>query len=513
MMYRHTVTLYDENGNLLSTIPDQVDLKAFGFIEYEGDSYLGGPVEAVFSHNGNYLWVSQYQMYGKGFNNPGCDACNGSGYDPSFVYKINTASGQIDNVIKVGSVPKFMQISKDESVIVVTNWSSGDVSIIDVESEQEVKRVKVGAHPRGVAISSDASVAYVTVMGSTKVAAIDLDSYEVSYIEGMGRSPRHLVLTANDSILYVAANSSNEIIRYDISSAAKTVCHTRSGPRTMIMSPDEKYLYAVNYFDNSFSKIRTDSMTIVEHVKTGTKPIGITANWAESELWVACYSGEIEIFHDLALESSQSNSPLNDFASLFGFDRDFWATNESAAEQKPDKSTGLDEIAGVTPSEAIPSIQPKIRTESFDKADSRAFESEVETAMEVKDDEAEEVISSDATEKIETKGIVDREESAGTKTEDAVNLYIAKVHSATSKASKSAVENCTYHVIVGSFSVPENAESYKKSLTEKGLSAQVIAGSKLNYVSAQCFSSREQADASLPDYKNKLGVSGWILKR
>ena len=88
MMYRHSVTLYSADGELITTIKDQTNLKSFGFDEYESDSYLGGPVEACFSDKGKYLWVSNYSMVGKEFNKEGCDACVGETYDPSFIYKI-----------------------------------------------------------------------------------------------------------------------------------------------------------------------------------------------------------------------------------------------------------------------------------------------------------------------------------------------------------------------------------------------------------------------------------------
>ena len=51
MMYRHTVTAYDADGNLISTIPDTVTLSDFG-IDEEGE-YQGAPVEAAFMPDGS----------------------------------------------------------------------------------------------------------------------------------------------------------------------------------------------------------------------------------------------------------------------------------------------------------------------------------------------------------------------------------------------------------------------------------------------------------------------------
>lgn len=476
-MYRHTVTIYDKNGNLLAKIPDRIDLKAFGFAEYSGDTYLGGPVEAAFSNKGKTLWVSNYNMIGEGFDNPGCDGCNGKGYDPGFVYKINTTTFQIEKVIKVGAVPKYLAISRDEQVMVVSNWSSGDVSIIDLVTETEIKKVDVGAHPRGVAISSDSKVAYVTVMGSTKIASIDLQTYAVSYIEQIGKSPRHVVLSANDSLLYVSLNSGNCLVKYDLKSGEKQSCTTNAGPRSMVLSPDQHYLYVVNYFANTFSKINTDSMKVMEVVATGHHPIGITVNWEDAEVWVACYEGKIEIFKDFHLAESMNRETyifedeLAVFLSLF--QPKFSSGQTGALIENPagdGHSTSTAIVTADDEKETIPVVttatvdfKPRAGTSSLSKIDPSKFPSK--------------------------------------KTPDTPVV-----------PEKTADADCEYHVIVGSFSVYENAVNFKSTVQKKGYQATLIESSKgLTYVSAACFLSREAADGALTGIYNDLDVKGWVL--
>ena len=48
MMYRHTITVYDRNGDLVKTIPDTVNLADFGIPDHPG-LVQGAPVEAAFS--------------------------------------------------------------------------------------------------------------------------------------------------------------------------------------------------------------------------------------------------------------------------------------------------------------------------------------------------------------------------------------------------------------------------------------------------------------------------------
>src|SRR5262249_38910015 len=64
MMYRHTITVYDRNGNLVKTIPDSVDLAQFGIPGHPG-TVQGAPVEAAFTPDGTHAYVSNYSMYGQ----------------------------------------------------------------------------------------------------------------------------------------------------------------------------------------------------------------------------------------------------------------------------------------------------------------------------------------------------------------------------------------------------------------------------------------------------------------
>jgi len=90
MMYRHTVTVYSARTmKLLKTIPDAVVLSKFGVKGHPGTSQ-GAPVEATFSPDGRYAYVSNYSMYGAGFGPEGSDTCvAGDGTATSYVYRIN----------------------------------------------------------------------------------------------------------------------------------------------------------------------------------------------------------------------------------------------------------------------------------------------------------------------------------------------------------------------------------------------------------------------------------------
>ena len=64
----------------------------------------------------------------------------------------------------------------------------------------------------------------------------------------------------------------------------------------MAISDDGRFLYVVNYDSNTVSKVRTSDMAVVQTVATNEHPIGVTFDAATHAIWVACYSGSIEVF-------------------------------------------------------------------------------------------------------------------------------------------------------------------------------------------------------------------------
>ena len=148
MMYTHTVTFYDGDGTLAATVDDAVDLAAFGIDGHPGTSQ-GAPVEAAFTADGRHAYISNYSMYGAGFGPEGSDSCTpDTGVDESFVYRVDTTTFAIDQVIAVGAVPKYVAVTPDGATVLVTNWCTWDLSIIDVATATEVARVPIGRYPR-----------------------------------------------------------------------------------------------------------------------------------------------------------------------------------------------------------------------------------------------------------------------------------------------------------------------------------------------------------------------------
>jgi YVTN family beta-propeller protein len=297
MMYRHSVTLYDAATlDLKATIPDKVNLSALGFPQYKG-SFQGAPVEGAYSPDGQYLYVTNYAMYGTGFSHEGHDDCKATNpYDRSFLYRINRQSNVIDAAYLVGKVPKVVQVSPDNKWILVTNWCSYDLSVISVESQKVVRTIKIGAYPRGIVIKKDASLAYVAQMGGSTIHEINLKDFSHRTMN-IGVNPRALVLSPDESTLYATLNLSGKVVAYDLTKE-KVVHSIKTGKatRSLDISSDGSALFVVNFDSGTVSKIRTADFSILQNIKVCNEPIGVTYEPTMNRTWVACYKGQIKVF-------------------------------------------------------------------------------------------------------------------------------------------------------------------------------------------------------------------------
>ena len=297
MMYRHSVTIYDATTmDLQTTVSDSVQLSNFGYTKYSG-TYKGAPVEGAFSPDGKYLYFTNYAMYGKGFTKEGHDTCSpASGYDTSFLSRINLEDKKIDAVYPVGSVPKVVKVTPDNKYILVANWCSYTVTIISVETQKTIKSIKIGRYPRGIAISSDSKFAYVAEMGGNRIHRIDLADFSVQYIP-IGSNPRAIELSPDNTKLYATLNISGKVIAWDLETnkAIKTVATGKSA-RSLAISSDGSSLFVVNFRSGTLSKVRTSDMKVIQNIKVCAEPIGVTYDSETSRTWVACYGGSIKVF-------------------------------------------------------------------------------------------------------------------------------------------------------------------------------------------------------------------------
>ena len=299
MMYRHSVTVYDARTlRLVKTISDAVNLRRLGHSSYPGTS-RGAPVEAAFSPDGRYAYVSNYSMYGQAFGPEGSDKCTpSSGYHDTFVYRIDMERLKFDQAYRVGAVPKVVAVTPDHRYVLVSNWCTWDLSVISTKRRREVKRVSIGAYPRGIAVSPKGNAAYVAVMGGNELVRVDLRRWTTSRFP-VGDGPRAAEFHPSDRYIFVSLNAEGRVAKLDLKTGAvREKVATGSAPRSLALAADGRALYVVNYGSGTVTKLRTSDMKPLQTLDACYHPIAITYDEPTSRVWVACYTGTIRVYDD-----------------------------------------------------------------------------------------------------------------------------------------------------------------------------------------------------------------------
>lgn len=302
MIYTHTMTLFNAGTKQrIADIPDTINLKDFGLSKTD-TRLTGGPVEGVWSKDAKYVYVSNYVMTGPGYHDEPNDLCNGhEKYKPSYVYRLNVAEKKIDEVIPVGAVPKYVALTHDGKQLLVSNWCSYSLGIIDLASKKQVAQVHIAAWPRGIAVSPDDQYAYVAAFGTANVYRVDLKSRQAKVFATVGGAARHITESPDGMYLYAVASHGNTVTKLDRETGKKLGVTTGLvEPRSLTISPDGKALYVVNYFNATVTKIDAGTMKKLQTVKVSNHPIGITYEPRTGQVWVANYDGSIDVFDDNA---------------------------------------------------------------------------------------------------------------------------------------------------------------------------------------------------------------------
>ena len=269
-------------------------------------TFSGKPVESTFSHEGRYLWVPYYRR-----------SYDINAQDPSAVAVIDTQRDTIVRLFETGPLPKMIATSPDGTRIAVTHWGDNTVGLLDISGDDieawhyiacfTVDRKLKLNFSRTVSVNRDVGSGYclrgtlftpegryllVGCMGSGGgIAVIDLvQERYLGRLLGMMPNLRHMILS-ND-YLYLSINNKGYVQRlpmrriYDAISMLqpdKTTaqvdgwesCKVPAGARTIVASPDGRFIFAACNFSSKIAVVDTRTMTQMGTLSADSFPVGL----------------------------------------------------------------------------------------------------------------------------------------------------------------------------------------------------------------------------------------------
>jgi len=277
-------------------------------------SFQEKPVEACFSHDDKILWVSLHNAEGivpirlddlkKNTALPG----KGQLTKPVTVHYPGITRKDSFHVplITTGKTPKVIARSADSRHLLVSNWHSYNVSVLEMNENtlpfgKVIATVPVSAIPRGIAVDDQHQKSFVAIMGGSSLAVINNKTWKTDTILQVQHSPRHIVMDTSGH-LFVSYNSIGRIACLDARTGNSLFStNTHAQPRTIALSKNHKFIFVTCYTSDFVDvyKINADNFEKVASLPCEGHPVGVDIVETENRLeaWVCSYkNGAIVIY-------------------------------------------------------------------------------------------------------------------------------------------------------------------------------------------------------------------------
>jgi DNA-binding beta-propeller fold protein YncE len=276
-------------------------------------SYEEKPVEACFTHNDKILWVSLHNAGGivpiwidsiQAYNKP-------TGNQPikhiTVIYPGNNKKDSFDvPLIRTGKTPKVIAKTTDNKYLLVSNWHSYNISVLELNKARYpfgkvIGTIPVAAIPRGITVDDKTGKSYVAIMGGASIAVISNAVWMKEDDINVASNPRHIVMDTSGH-LFVSYNRLAKVACID-AETGKTLftTSTHAQPRTIILSKNYQFLFVTCYTGDTVDvfKINDNSFKKITSLPCKGHPVGVEIfeNDDTLEAWVCSYNnGSISVF-------------------------------------------------------------------------------------------------------------------------------------------------------------------------------------------------------------------------
>lgn len=281
-------------------------------------SFQEKPVEACFSHDDKILWVSLHNAegivpiwvdsFGVYSNNTGKpDKIKQTTKHITVLYPGSTNNYSFDvPLIKTGKTPKVISKTADSKFLLVSNWHSHTISILELNKDEYpfgkvISTIPVSAIPRGIAVDDKTGLSYVAIMGGASITVISNSAWMKEDEINVASNPRHIVMDSSGH-LFVSYNNLAQVACIDVATG-KTLftTTTHAQPRTIVLSKNHQFLFVTCYTGDMMDvfKITETGFTKLTSLPCKGHPVGVDVfeNDDTLEAWVCSYSnGSISVF-------------------------------------------------------------------------------------------------------------------------------------------------------------------------------------------------------------------------
>jgi DNA-binding beta-propeller fold protein YncE len=284
--------------------------------DYQGDtaiaSYEEKPVEACFSNNDKILWVSLHNAGGvipimvDSFRSYPKKPDSIATKHITLIYPESSQEDSFDApLIKTGKTPKVITKTADDKNLLVSNWHSYTISVLELDPLQYpyakvMNTIPVSSIPRGIAVDDKNNKSYIAIMGGASITVLNNWVWQKEDDLRVASNPRHIVMDTSGR-LFVSYNKLAQIACIN-AETGKTLftAPTHLQPRTIALSKNKQFLFVTCYNGNMVDvfKITHKGFKKLYSIECKGKPVGVDIfeDNDKLEAWVCTYTnGAINI--------------------------------------------------------------------------------------------------------------------------------------------------------------------------------------------------------------------------
>lgn len=211
-----------------------------------------------------------------------------SNFNSGNVSVINSITGVVSATISVGINPSEIEIDEDSNLVWVTNRGSNTVNYINSSTDTVVGTVSVGTLPFG--IEKVGNFIYVANQGSNNISIINTLTNLISSTFSI-TTPRTFAYDFDKNDLWVVGIGPDVVGKVDLDTNTITATiSVGSNPVDITYNAENQYIYVSNYSSNNVSIIDTNTLSIIGTVSVGSDPYGITLDENTGLIYVSNFS-------------------------------------------------------------------------------------------------------------------------------------------------------------------------------------------------------------------------------
>jgi YVTN family beta-propeller protein len=176
--------------------------------------------------------------------------------------------------------------------LLVTNETSGDLSVIDVGTRAVIATIPLGKRPRGIIVSPDHGRAYVALSGSPPagpgvdqstlpppdrsadgIGVVDLVQGRLLHVMTSGTDPEKLAVTLDGASIFVANEDAGlaSVVDTEQGTVVATI-EVGGEPEGVDLRPDGKVVYVTSEEDGAVFVIDVATRALVTSFEVGPRP-------------------------------------------------------------------------------------------------------------------------------------------------------------------------------------------------------------------------------------------------